>query len=127
MIVGIDMVEIQRIRKLIVKKSFMKKVFSDLELEDLKKRKFSPQSVAAGFCAKEAFLKAVGLGIRGIGLHEVKLLHNEFGKPYINLDRNIKEKFKNSNLEFSVSLTHTKNYACAVVVGYSKEKRDFND
>ena len=121
------MVEIQRIRKSMQKNKFMRKVFSNLELEDLERRNFSPQSVAAGFCAKEAFLKAVGLGILGIRLHEIKLLHNEAGKPYISLGRNLKERFKNADCEFSVSLTHTKSYACAVVIGYNREKREFNE
>ena len=120
MIIGLDMVEISRIKKSMARKSFIKKVFSDLEIKDLEIRKFNPQSVAAGFCAKEAFLKAVGLGILGIKLHEVQLIHNEVGQPYIVLGGELKEKFKNSEWQFSVSLTHTKNYACAVVIGCNR-------
>ncbi len=123
MIVGVDMIEIPRIKNSMIRKNFIKKVFSDLEIKDLEIRKFNPQSVAAGFCAKEAFLKAVGLGILGIKLHEVQLLHNEVGQPYIVLEGNLKEKFKSSEWQFSVSLTHTKHYACAVVIGCNEGKR----
>lgn len=123
LILGIDMVEIERIKKSMIKKRFIEKVFSDLELKEFKNKNFKPQSIAASFCAKEAFSKAIGCGLIGLPFHEVQLLHNSSGKPYISLSGTLKKRFKSSKWEFSVSLTHTKYYASAVVVGYKKEKR----
>lgn len=109
------MIEISRIERCMRKNSrFLPKVFSDIEIVEFLKKSKYVQSVAASFCAKEAFAKAVGVGIFKLCLKEVEVLHENSGKPYINLSGNTKKKFK--NLEISVSLSHTKNYACAVVV-----------
>ena len=110
------MVEISRIEKSMKKPSFLKFVFSEEEIFYFKKNKFPCQSIAAAFCAKEAFSKAMGTGLRGFKLKEIQLLHDDLGAPYISLKGNAKKLFSGKIANISVSLTHTKNYASAVVL-----------
>ena len=120
--VGVDMVEISRIKNSMQNKRFLKFILGDEEYSQLEKKNFPVQSVAANFCAKEAFSKAVGTGIRGFGIKNVQILRDELGKPYIFLTGNAIKTAKDKNSDFSVSLTHTKTYACAVVVCFNKKQ-----
>ena len=120
--VGIDVVEIRRIEKSIRNRRFCSRVLGKTEYAQLEMRGFPVQSVAASFCAKEAFSKALGTGIRGFALTEVELLREENGRPRLHLTGNAAKLAAARGLaEFSVSVTHTKEYAAAVVVG---EERD---
>lgn len=114
--VGIDMIEIHRIRSSMEKGVFLKKFFGDEELVQLESKNFAVQSVAANFCAKEAFSKAIGTGIRKFNLKDVQILRNDMGKPYIKLTGSAFNIAKDNNYRFDVSLTHTKEYASAVVL-----------
>lgn len=117
--VGTDILEIKRIKKLMEKSSFLSRFFGSSELEELEKRGFPVQSVAAAFAAKEAFSKAVGTGISGFELRDVEILHNEKGKPYF--------KFSNSalklteNKSFDVSMSHSDEYAVATVIAFERD------
>lgn len=113
---GIDLVEISRIQRSIKNPRFCRNVFGQEEYVFLQSRGFSAQSAAASFCAKEAFAKALGTGVRGFRLSEVELLRNHLGKPYLKLSGNAEKIAREKNLYFSVSVTHTKMYAAAVVI-----------
>lgn len=118
--VGVDMVEISRIKKSMQNARFLKFILGSEEYSQLEQKKFPIQSIAANFCAKEAFSKAIGTGIRGFGIKNIQILRDDIGKPYIFLTGNALKKAEDKNLVFSVSLTHTKTYACAVVVCFNK-------
>ena len=123
--VGIDMVEIKRIKKSCSNPRFLNKILGNQEYEQLKERNFPLQSIAANFCAKEAFSKALGTGIRNFSLCDVEILRNELGEPYIILNGKAKDIAKINNLEFRVSITHTKEYACAVVIYKRSEFHEY--
>ena len=110
------MVEISRIRNSIKNPKFLKFIFSSEEIKELEKKNFSVSSIAAAFCAKEAFSKAVGTGFRGFFFKDVQVFHDNLGRPYIVLKGKAKELFEGSINNISLSLTHTKNYACGVVL-----------
>ncbi len=124
--VGIDMVEIPRIEKAMKKGSFLSFILGEEEYFQLKEKNFPIKSVAANFCAKEAFSKAIGTGFKNFKMKDVQILRDELGKPYIHLKNSAKmyvDKYqKNKKVQFSVSLTHTKEYASAVVVCFAKDK-----
>ena len=120
---GTDVVEIDRIEKAMENPRFMQRVFGEAERMELEKRRFAPQSAAAAFAAKEAFSKAVGTGISGFSLCEVQLLHNQDGAPFLKLSGKALEKF--GHWHFSVSLTHTKTLAQAVVIAQNPEEKEF--
>lgn len=115
---GIDMIEVARIAKSIQSEGFLRRVYAPSEHELLIARKMSAQTAAANFAAKEAFSKALGTGVRGFSLSEVAVLRDELGKPYFELSGNALELVEKNQYTLSVSLTHTKDYASAVVVCY---------
>ncbi len=112
---GIDLVEIRRIQQSLEHPRFLTRVFSDAERELFREKRFSVQTIAANFCAKEAFSKALGTGIRGFAFTEVSVLRDSFGAPYFSFTGKAKEIAEQRRLTFSVSLTHTEEYAAAVV------------
>ena len=118
--IGIDLVEIKRIRESMLRPGFLNKILGEFEYIELQNRKFKTQSVAANFCAKEAFLKAIGKGFGFCKLRDIEILRKLNGKPYLKLNGKAYRFQKENNLYFEISMTHTKDYASAVVVGYRK-------
>ena len=117
--VGIDTVEIKRIEALLENKErFLERVFSVEEQEEFIKRNNKTEHIAAAFCAKEAFSKALGTGISGFNLNEVSLLHKENGKPYLEFSGKALEIVKETGLSFDVSITHTDSLATAIVIAF---------
>lgn len=111
--VGTDLIEIKRISNSMKNPSFLKHILGKDE-----KKGFPEQSVAVNFCAKEAFAKALGTGIRDFQLREVELLRDENGMPYFKFSGNALKIISKMDLKFSVSATHTKEYASVVVVAW---------
>lgn len=107
--IGTDIIEIKRIEDAIEHKDFCQRYFSDSENAYFKTRNYSPQSIAGNFCAKEAFSKALGTGIRGFSLKDIEVLRDECGKPYILFH-------KTHSYTIHVSISHSKLYAVAQVV-----------
>jgi holo-[acyl-carrier protein] synthase len=122
LLVGIDLVENKRIKQSITNPRFLRRILGKSEYSQLEMRGFPVQSVAASFCAKEAFSKALGTGIRGFLLSEVELLRKSSGEPYLHLSGNALRMAEQRDVVFHVSVTHTKEYASAVVIG--EEKRN---
>ncbi len=112
--VGTDVIDVGRVKKSLEIKGFMEKVYSPAELEFLKR----PESFAGNFAAKEAFSKALGTGVRGFSLNEVSVLRDSLGAPYLELSGKAGEAAK--GLSFTVSISHTKDTAVAVVIAYGE-------
>ncbi len=123
---GIDLIEIERIEKALVRhgERFLKKIFSETELDRLDKfisREVSPRliaaEVAARFAAKEACSKALGTGIGPVSWREMEVLNEPSGKPVLRLTGKAAQiaGFLGYT-SWSVSLTHTRGMAAAVVV-----------
>ncbi len=120
LLTGFDLVEIDRIRAAMQRPRFCRRVLGEEEYRQLSLRGFPCQSVAASFCAKEAFGKALGTGISGFALAEVQLLRRENGSPYLVFNGRALHMVQKSNADFSVSVTHTRLYAAAVVIGEAR-------
>jgi len=83
---GIDLVKIERIEKIIKKwgDNFIFRIFTPIEREYCEKKKDNKyQSYAGRFAAKEALLKSLGLGLRGVNWKEIEIENNELGQPVI--------------------------------------------
>ncbi len=119
---GIDLVSVDRIKQTIEKNErFMARFFGvdeQLFFESKKNEQNRVESVAANFAAKEAFSKAIGTGIRNFELNEVQILRDELGAPYFALSGKAKSICDERGLQLSVSLSHTDQYATAVVIAY---------
>jgi len=119
---GIDVIEVDRIKKSIENENFLKKMCTEKELEYLKTRKFNPQTAAGLFASKEAVAKCLGTGFTTFGLLDVEILKNENGKPIVNLMNNalnIAKENKITNMQLSI--THIKDYAIASCIAEGNE------
>ena len=118
---GIDLTEIERIKKSCQNPRFIARVFSATEQEYFASKPNPYPSMAAAFAAKEAFSKAIDTGIRDFALTEVSVSHDPLGAPYLTFSGNAAEIVRKKKLSFSLSLTHTDTIAAAFVVAVEKE------
>lgn len=117
--IGIDIIEVERIRKAINKNSnFKKKIFTKKEIAYCESHKNSAQCFAARFACKEAFVKALGIGLRkGINFSDIEIENNEIGKPFMKTYKNAEKIIKRENINnIHVSLSHIKNFTNAIVL-----------
>lgn len=117
---GTSIIEIERIIKAKSKPQFLSKYFSPQEMKFLMGKHFAPQVIAESFCAKLAFARAMGYNFRGCHMNEVSVLMDVMDTPYISLSGVTKQKFAAKNCNMTVSVSHCKAYATAVVVFFSK-------
>lgn len=108
--VGIDMLDIARMERPMKNGRFMERVYTAAERDYIARN--GARSAAGIFCAKEAFVKAVGEGLR-IPLGEVEVRHGERGEPLIVLHGGTAERYAGAGVH--VSITHTASAAAAVV------------
>ena len=116
--VGCDVIEIARVQKAIVKRSFMERVFAPEEIAYCESRgKQAAASFAARFAAKEAVLKALGTGLRGGELTEIVITNDELGKPSVQLlGYHGQLAAKLGVKKIAISMSHSRETALAYVV-----------
>jgi len=117
--IGIDMIEVDRVMEKIDKSNgFREKVFSELEITFCESKKNKSENYAARFAAKEAFLKASGLGLMmGHQLSDIEVVNDDHGKPFFNLRGDFKTKGAEHHWnKIHLSLSHLQHIACAVVI-----------
>lgn len=116
--IGVDCVSIARMEKSMARPRFVQRVFSQQEqayLSGLAPAR-AAASAAAGFAAKEAFLKAAGVGLGGYALEDIGVLRRESGQPYYVLSGTAAEFCAQNNLTAHLSLTHDGGMAIAFAV-----------
>lgn len=116
---GLDIIEVERVADKIGRESgFKELVFSEREIDycEAKANKF--EHYAARFAAKEAFFKALGTGwLYGTAFKEVEVINDEQGKPVLGLLGETARLIDRMDYKgFSVSLSHLKTMAAAVVI-----------
>ena len=115
---GIDIIEIDRIQNVLIKhpKRFLRKIFTEYEINYCRGR---ATQLAARFASKEAAMKALGTGIRGVGWREVEVQRLRSGKPYIILHGRAKKRAEFMGIKkIELSISHSKNLATAMVIMY---------
>jgi holo-[acyl-carrier protein] synthase len=115
--IGVDIIEIARIREAVERwgERFLKRIFTGAELNICRK---NPGRLAARFAGKEAVMKALGTGARGISWREIEIAAESSGKPLVNLYGKAQEKAADLGLdELAISLSDSKDYAIAFVIG----------
>ena len=83
--VGTDLVDIERVKKILSKNrdGFVKRVLSEHEQALFANKADSASYFAKRFAAKEAFAKALGTGIgRVVSFQDLTVRNNENGKPH---------------------------------------------
>jgi len=115
--IGTDIIEIDRIRQAIARYGdrFLNRVYTR---DELKIYGHHAHSLAASFASKEAVMKVLGTGNRGVAWREIETLYHPTGKPLIRLNGRAKKVAEKMGLkEIDVSLSHCKEYATAVAIG----------
>ena len=115
--VGTDIVEIERVHDALARfqERFLRRVYTPAEVAFCRSR---VPELAVRFAAKEAVMKALGTGIRGVGWREIEILPNRRGKPLVFLYGRGAARAERIELRgLEISLTHSKEYAIASVVG----------
>jgi holo-[acyl-carrier protein] synthase len=103
---GIDLVDINRIRIAMRNPRFIQRVLTPAE----RAASLNPEEVAGRWAAKEAATKALG---RRVMWHHAEVLNEPSGKPYLNLHPS---RMPSPDARLFVSITHERGYAAAVVV-----------
>ncbi len=115
--IGVDIIEINRIREVIDRQGdrFIDKVFTAVEIAYCRARKIPYQHFAARFAAKEAVAKALSTGWRGeFRWKDIEVSNNELGQPSVTLHGAISERLAGSRI--FLSLSHSDNSVVAFVV-----------
>ena len=118
---GTDLIEIARIEESLERhgERFLHKIFTQSEIAYcLQKKRSSAESFAARFAAKEAGAKALGTGIsRGVSWKELEVRREIGERPTLHLSGRAAERAAQMGVRtLSLSLTHSRDVAMAVVV-----------
>lgn len=119
---GIDLAEIDRIEQALAARHgarFRDRVYTAGEQKYCESRgRGRAQSYAARFAAKEAVMKALGTGVRGVGWRDIEVLPNRRGKPLVFLYGRGARRAEDIELRgLEISMTHSNELAMASVVG----------
>jgi len=117
---GIDIVNIDRIERLIARwgNLFLGRVFTEREIIWCQQRARPPECFATRFAAKEAFLKAIGWGLRnGIQWRDIEVENDPMGKPLLAFHRKAKDVLEERRIKKAlITLSHDRPYAVAHVL-----------
>jgi holo-[acyl-carrier protein] synthase len=122
--VGIDLLAIARVQRVLERHDgrFLRRVYTPEEVAFCRGR---VNELAARFAAKEAVMKALGTGIRGVAWREIEVLPDRRGKPLVYLYGRAKARADKIGLRgIDVSLTHEGGFAVAAVVGVREGEPD---
>ena len=112
--IGTDILEVTRIVNGMRNQRFLMKVFTEDELTYCQGK--SIESAAGLFAAKEAAVKAAGIGFTGFWPRDVEITHDASGKPAVNPRGKFKDICDSKRIIFHISITHTKDIAAATAV-----------
>jgi holo-[acyl-carrier protein] synthase len=117
---GVDTVRCSRFRRFLEKgkSGIIDRLFDDEEQTYAFAKKDPAPYLAARFAAKEAFLKALGTGLRyGISWREIGVRRDELGRPYLVLSGRAAEEFNGrGHHRMHLSCSHDGDYAIATVI-----------
>ena len=121
---GVDIIEIDRIQRVLERwgQRFLHRIYTEGEISYCRGR---APNLAARFAAKEAVMKALGTGTKGVGWKEIEVVRKESGAPAVCLyGRALLRAQKLGVIELAVSLSHSRDYAVAFVTGVVQEPRE---
>ncbi len=123
--VGIDLVDIPRFAHCLSRgESFTNLVFTCNELALAQERGELLHTLAARFAAKEAVLKAMGLGFHAAGPKEIEVLSSSGGRPRVNLSPRLRQAMGDKGVrDILISISHTEQFAVAHAVAVTFQER----
>jgi len=108
---GVDITEVRRVRQAIEKwgNDFLRRVFTENEVQNAKTKTSFYQHLAGRFAAKEAIFKAVG--DKELSWQDIQILNDQEGKPVCQFLNG-----RGKNIHVHISISHVKTYAVANAV-----------
>lgn len=113
---GVDLLEISRLDEAVERhgERFLARIYTPAERELCAG---NPASLAARFAAKEAVAKALGSGLGAVAWTDIEILRATTGAPVLHLHGNARTLADKLGLtEWSISLSHEREYAIALAV-----------
>ena len=120
LVTGVDIIEIERVRGVAERygQRFFDRIYTPGEQAYCRGR--APQ-LASRFAAKEAVMKALGTGARGVSWRDIEVTRRRGQAPAITLHGTALARAQKIGLDdLALSLSHSKEYAVATVVGDSE-------
>lgn len=120
LVTGVDIVEIARIKRVYKRygERFLRRIYTEGEIAYCRGR--APQ-LASRFAAKEAVMKALGTGIRGVRWRDIEVVRRRGQAPTVRLHGTALRRAQRIGLDhLALALSHSQDYAVAFVVGQSR-------
>ena len=115
--IGVDLCDVERLARIIEQQGdrFLKKVFTESEIQYCQPKHSKSQCFAARFAAKEALLKAIGTGLRdGLNWKDIEIVNDSLGKPSFKLYNKCADLLNEDNI--LLSLSHVESMSIAFVI-----------
>lgn len=119
---GVDIVEIERMKKALDRhQNLYSRLFTPSERGYCSQKASPHRHYALRFAAKEAVLKTMGIGLRGVKWTDIEICHDGLGKPLVNLSGKALQKATDLQIgEILVSLSFSRNNAVASAIALGK-------
>ncbi len=118
--IGVDLVMVSRMKGVLERwgDRFVTRVFSQAEREICVVRAFPPSCFALRFAAKEAFSKALGLGMRkGLTWRDIEVFHHSSGRPGLRVHGKASQICRQQGItRMHLSLSDEGDYGTAMVI-----------
>ncbi|HEV2439936.1 MAG TPA: holo-ACP synthase [bacterium] len=117
--IGLDIIEVDRIRRATVRWGdvFLSRVFTPGERRHADTARTSAERLAGRFAAKEAVMKALGLGWRRMAWREIEIEGDPLGRPVVRLTGRAAQAAAELGVQaWFVSISHTRDLAVAHAV-----------
>jgi holo-[acyl-carrier protein] synthase len=116
--IGVDAVEIERFRRSLERTPSMhSRLFTAAELDYVRPKSDPVPSLAARFAAREATMKALGVGLGAFGFHDVWVTRADSGEPSLVVEGAARELAERAGVSrWHLSITHTESVAIAYVI-----------
>lgn len=117
---GLDLAEVDRIGRAVERwgETFLERIFNAGEIDRRRRHPAAfAQHVAGRFAAKEAAMKALGTGFRGLSFREIVVAREPSGKPTVRFQGRARERADSLGVASAeLTITHTERTAAAVVL-----------
>jgi len=117
--VGVDLLRVERMQKVHARhgERLVQRILMREEIVELRRRKNPVRRLAMSFAAKEAFVKALGTGFRGVSYRDAGVCHEASGKPSLIFSARMRQRLKKLGITATqVSLADEGGLVCALVV-----------
>ena len=125
LVTGVDIIEVGRVRRVAETygQRFLKRIYTEDEAAYCRGR--APQ-LATRYAAKEAVMKALGTGVRGVRWRDIEVVRRRGQAPTVRLHGTALARAELLGIDhLAISLSHSEEYAVASVVGESREGNIF--